>query len=85
MWGQMWVRGCANDAASREREISTLEAAEEGPPVSEAEVTVPLLGKGLAATEIAADAEFGALIRRSLQRIAEECVEADVALEKARG
>jgi len=53
--------------------------------VSEAEVTVPLLGKGLGVAEIAADPEFAALIRRSLQRIAEECVENKVVLEKARG
>jgi chromate reductase, NAD(P)H dehydrogenase (quinone) len=38
--------------------------------VSDAEITVPLLGKGLGASEIAADAEFAALIRSSLQTIA---------------
>ena len=43
--------------------------------VSEAEVTVPLLGKGLGAAEIAADPEFAALIRSSLQRIVEACVD----------
>lgn len=41
--------------------------------VSDAEITVPLLGKGLSAAEIAADPEFAGLIRSSLQRIATEC------------
>jgi NAD(P)H-dependent FMN reductase len=40
--------------------------------VSEAEVTVPLLGKGLGVAEIAADPEFAALIRGSIQRMADE-------------
>jgi hypothetical protein len=40
--------------------------------VSDAEVTVPLLGKGLGAAEIAADPEFAALLRGSIQRIADE-------------
>jgi NAD(P)H-dependent FMN reductase len=53
--------------------------------VSEAEITLPLLGKGLGAAEIAADLEFADIIRRSLQKIAEECVEVEKALEKARG
>lgn len=53
--------------------------------VSDAEITVPLLGKGLGAAGIAADPKFSGLISRCLQRIAEECVNANVASEKVRG
>jgi hypothetical protein len=49
--------------------------------VLEAEVTVPLLGKGLGAAEIAADPEFAALIRSSIQRIADEVSRAAVVEE----
>ena len=38
--------------------------------ISEAEVTVPLLGKGMGVADIAADPEFAALIRFSLEKIA---------------
>lgn len=52
--------------------------------VSDVEITIPLLGKGLGAAEIAADPESAALIGRSLQRIAPECFEGKIAFEKAR-
>jgi hypothetical protein len=48
--------------------------------ISDAKVTVPLLGKGLGAAEIAADPEFAGLIRFSLQRILDECVNCPVVL-----
>jgi chromate reductase, NAD(P)H dehydrogenase (quinone) len=38
--------------------------------VSDAEITVPLLGKRLGASEIAANPEFAALIRSSIEKIA---------------
>jgi chromate reductase len=38
--------------------------------VPDAEITVPLLGKGLGPSEIVGDPEFAALIRSSLQTIA---------------
>jgi NAD(P)H-dependent FMN reductase len=37
--------------------------------LSEAEVTIPLMGKGLDAQEIAADVEFAALLRDSLEKL----------------
>ena len=40
--------------------------------ISDAEVTVPLLGKGLGAAEIAAHPGFAGLIRFCLQRILDE-------------
>ena len=40
--------------------------------ISDAEVAVPLLGKGLGAAEIAAHPEFAGLIRFCLQRILDE-------------
>ena len=52
--------------------------------ISEAEITLPLLGKGLDPLEIAGDPEFAALIGRSVQSIA-ECAKANVALERTRG
>jgi chromate reductase, NAD(P)H dehydrogenase (quinone) len=38
--------------------------------ISEAEITLPLLGKGLSGSDIASEPEFAALIRSSLQTIA---------------
>ncbi len=40
--------------------------------VSEAEITVPLLGRSLSAVEIAEDAEFATLIRSCLKMVADE-------------
>ena len=40
--------------------------------VSDAEITVPLLGKGLNASEIAAHPEYAALIRSSIERLARD-------------
>jgi hypothetical protein len=38
--------------------------------ISEADVTVPLLGRGLGVADIVADPEFAALIRFSFEKIA---------------
>ena len=62
-------RGQYAQAALRET-LRTMDAR----VISDAEVTMPLLGKGLGATEITADPEFAGLIRFSLQRILDECV-----------
>jgi chromate reductase len=59
------ARGEYSQAALREV-LKTMDAR----LVSDAEITVPLLGKALSASEIAANPEFAALIRSSIQRIA---------------
>ena len=69
------ARGKYAQAALRET-LRTMDAR----VISDAEVTIPLLGKGLGASEIAADPEFAGLIRSSLQRILDECVKSPVVL-----
>ena len=61
------ARGQYAQAALRET-LRTMDAR----VISDAEVTVPLLGKGLGAAEIAAHPEFAGLIRFCLQRILDE-------------
>jgi chromate reductase len=63
------ARGEYAQAALRET-LRTMDAR----VISDAEVTVPLLGKVLGAAEIAAVPEFAGLIRFSLQRILDACV-----------
>ena len=69
------ARGEHAQAALRET-LRTMDAR----VIPDAELTLPLLGKGLGATEIAADPEFAALIRFFLQRILDECVKCRVVL-----
>ena len=69
------ARGEYAQAALRET-LRTMDAR----VISEAEITIPLLGKWLGASEIAADPEFAGLIRCSLQRILNQCVKSSVVL-----